>query len=355
MQPHALITNPDGDGFRCTACGHVYLTDSRPADCLGAPVYQWGAAPQELFTERQLKEKGLIPGPLAGLLPYSKAKDGSGYLRMYRESEATPKPPLSPARQAAVDKMLESALAARTCKGCQTVYGSKRELSRHTGLCESCQIDAWAAEEKPKAVAWAREMLAADPLFFDTETTGLWGDAEIVSISVVDHVGTVLLDTYVKPVHPIVEQEYEEYDEYDWKHRNYGPGLTAFGVNGISNAMVANAPGWAEVAELLRTMFAGRTVIAFNMEFDHGKLDSNCQQHSVPPIEAARWECLMLAVSAYIGDWNWKYRDWRYQSLATACYTFGVERHGSHTAAGDCLDALAALRGLATVDLTESS
>ena len=37
----------------------------------------------------------------------------------------------------------------------------------------------------------------------DTETTGLYDDAEIVEISIIDENGGVLLDTLVKPLKPI--------------------------------------------------------------------------------------------------------------------------------------------------------
>ena len=49
----------------------------------------------------------------------------------------------------------------------------------------------------------ALRWLAAQPVFLDTETTGLDNRAEICEIAVLDPEGCTLLDTLVKPRQPI--------------------------------------------------------------------------------------------------------------------------------------------------------
>ena len=63
----------------------------------------------------------------------------------------------------------------------------------------------------------------------DTETTGLYDDAEIVEISIIDENGGVLLDTLVKPLKPIPAE--------------------ATAIHGITNEMVATAPTWVAIHE----------------------------------------------------------------------------------------------------------
>ncbi|MCW3664158.1 3'-5' exonuclease, partial [Burkholderia cenocepacia] len=58
-------------------------------------------------------------------------------------------------------------------------------------------------------------------ILLDTETTGLDESAEIVEIAVIDDAGNVLLNTLVKPKHPIPN--------------------SATAIHGITNAMVATA------------------------------------------------------------------------------------------------------------------
>lgn len=55
-------------------------------------------------------------------------------------------------------------------------------------------------QDRQAAIDAAAEYLR-DCVILDTETTGLH-DAEIVQIAVIDHAGTVLLDTLVNPPHP---------------------------------------------------------------------------------------------------------------------------------------------------------
>ena len=45
--------------------------------------------------------------------------------------------------------------------------------------------------------------LAADPLILDTETTGLDERAEVVELAAINARGEVLVDTFIKPAHPL--------------------------------------------------------------------------------------------------------------------------------------------------------
>ena len=57
--------------------------------------------------------------------------------------------------------------------------------------------------ERQLAIKEARRLLELDLVIFDTETTGLGPDAEIVEVAALKVDGTVLLDTLLKPRQPI--------------------------------------------------------------------------------------------------------------------------------------------------------
>lgn len=81
--------------------------------------------------------------------------------------------------------------------------------------------------DKKQLANYANRILAKNPVFLDTETTGLGCSDEIVELSVIDARGDVLIDTLIKPVQPI------------------SPDAEA--IHGISNEMVRNAPAFAQV------------------------------------------------------------------------------------------------------------
>jgi len=107
--------------------------------------------------------------------------------------------------------------------------------------------------------ARARQLLADQPIFLDTETTGLDPRAEIVEIALIDYDGAVLLDSLVKPTRRI-----------PWD---------ATRVHNISNEMVADAPTWAELWPHAQALLAGRRVGIYNAEFDLRMIQ---QSHASP-------------------------------------------------------------------------
>ena len=94
------------------------------------------------------------------------------------------------------------------------------------------------------------ETLALGPLIVDTETTGLGDDAEIVEIAVVDSQGSIVFDSLVKPSRPIPRE--------------------ASDIHGITNAAVADAPGFAQLwaAELKGVLRTAPHVAIYNADYD---------------------------------------------------------------------------------------
>lgn len=151
------------------------------------------------------------------------------------------------------------------------------------------------------AVRWARAMRAPGAaVVLDTETTHLAG--VLVEVAVLDAAtGEVLLETLVRPQEPISAE--------------------AQLVHGISEADVAGAPLLAEVLPQLLQVTGGRTVIAYNADFDASRLAQHAERDGLDLAhlgEYDRWACLMRRRS----DWTMRSR-WR-------------PLEGGHRAAGDC-------------------
>ncbi|MEV5348967.1 3'-5' exonuclease [Streptomyces achromogenes] len=164
-----------------------------------------------------------------------------------------------------------------------------------------------------RTVHWARKMLQPGAaVLVDTETHALYGS--VMDIAVVDcATGATLLDTLVNPEVPVTEGAYE--------------------VHGISDEMVADAPTFDQVLPELLRVTAGRTVLAYNEEYDRKAIKEDCRRLGLSPGhlgKSATWGCVMEARS----DWE-GVRDW-------------LPLGGRHRALGDTLAALDILRQLAT-------
>ncbi|WP_455233662.1 3'-5' exonuclease [Geopseudomonas aromaticivorans] len=172
----------------------------------------------------------------------------------------------------------------------------------------------------------ALRWLAADALCLDTETTGLGESAQIIELSIVDSAGAVVFETRLRPT-VAIEAEAEE-------------------VHGITAADLTDAPTWADVADRVEALLAGRPVLIFNANFDCRLLEQTAEAFGrlTEWVRALDARCVMrLAARAY-GATN------RYGtiSLADAMWQAGAQWRGrAHTAAADALAAIDVVRAIA--------
>ncbi|GAB7108242.1 hypothetical protein JCM4814A_65560 [Streptomyces phaeofaciens JCM 4814] len=99
------------------------------------PVYPWRLAPDGLATRRQLRAKGLRPGgqDVVAQIERPRYRRGPLVAYLYSVDGAKPVRPMTPAKQAALDK---ANAARRTCPQCRrdTGYVIPAEL----GMCVPC-------------------------------------------------------------------------------------------------------------------------------------------------------------------------------------------------------------------------
>jgi DNA polymerase III subunit epsilon len=168
--------------------------------------------------------------------------------------------------------------------------------------------------------AAARYWLSLNPLYLDTETTGLGPDAEIVQIAIIDDTGRTLLDTLVKPTQPIPPE--------------------ATRIHGITTAQTDCAPTWADLWPKVQEITQLRAVIIYNADFDARLMQQSAAAHQLTacPQHNATLYCAMQLYADFWGDWSERHGTNTWQPLARACYQQGVSLANveTHSAAGDC-------------------
>ena len=160
----------------------------------------------------------------------------------------------------------------------------------------------------------ADKILEQDPIFLDTETTGLYKSSQVVEVAVVDRNGHKLFESLVRPTKPIP--------------------AAATAIHGITNEMVARAPGWASVWPRLQKILAGRVVCIYNASFDVRVLRQSTEQQKMTwaPIGAQVCCVMKLYRKFYPSLGQGKAKKY---SLATACRQFEIDVHQTHGALAD--------------------
>ncbi len=117
-----------------------------------------------------------------------------------------------------------------------------------------------------KAARLAHTWLSKDPVFLDTETTGLDAGAQALEIGLVNARGDLIYEPRLKPTVSI------------------DPAAAA--VHGISEAMLADAPAWPDIAQQLQHHIGRRPLVIFNANFDTRILKQTAVAHNLPVSQA---------------------------------------------------------------------
>jgi DNA polymerase-3 subunit epsilon len=187
---------------------------------------------------------------------------------------------------------------------------------------------------RKEAVAKAKALIKRQPIFLDTETTGIGPRDNIVEISILNHDGRVLIDTLIKPVGKISPE--------------------AMAVHGITDEMVQDASRWPEVWDGIESVLSGRLVGIYNADFD---LRMMVQSHQVNWMQWAQPKgmevfCIMKLYAQFHGRWNSRRGNYKWQSLEAAGQQCGIPLPNSHRAKDDNLLTQAILLYMAEQEYT---
>ncbi len=182
--------------------------------------------------------------------------------------------------------------------------------------------------DRERAIETARRLLAARPVYLDTETTGLDRRAQVVDLCVLNHDGEVLVDTLVRPTLPIPR--------------------AATAVHGITNQMTVEAPTWREAWPQVRAAVSGRTVAIYNAEFDVQMMRQSHDAHRMPWSDSeVNAVCIMQLYARFHGAWSEHHRSYSYQKLEQAGRQLKIPLPNKHRAKDDALLAQAVLIAMA--------
>ena len=163
-----------------------------------------------------------------------------------------------------------------------------------------------AIEHAQHAAEPARRILERNPVFLDTETTGLSQSDQICDIAVVDHRGHIPLDTYVRPTISIPPR--------------------ATRVHGITDRDVRNAPLFDDVLPALREVVRDRVLVIYNAAYDLRLIRQSTRAVGIAD-DFDEYEdvyCAMLLFAQYYGDWSDYHQSYTWQKLGFAARLLGI-------------------------------
>lgn len=194
-----------------------------------------------------------------------------------------------------------------------------RDVRYRRKLCRSC-FEEDLAIRRAEGDIYRSQHYGMDRkrvLFFDLELTGVYVHDEIISISIVDGEGTVIMDTFVKPAH-----------KKKWKQTEK--------IHGITPEMVADSPSLDELIPEIKRIFEGAdNLIAYGVSTDYSHIkyiyDTEAERESLHK----KTRCCANEYVRYIHE---HHPDLVHASLTDAMECLGIEWDGiPHSSIADTI------------------
>jgi len=176
------------------------------------------------------------------------------------------------------------------------------------------------------AIRFARDKLALQPIYIDTETTGLDQNSEIIEISILDDQEQIIFESLVKPTRSIPRD--------------------VIRIHGITDPMVQDSPRWKEIWPDIERVLIDRTVGIYNADFDIRMMQQSHARYWMPwQVQTQNMFCVMKLYAQFYGEWN--RGSFRWHSLETAGQQCGIPLLNTHRASDDARLARAILHYMA--------
>ena len=186
-------------------------------------------------------------------------------------------------------------------------------------LCKACYEED-LAERRAEGDAHRSAYYGMDParvLFFDLELTGVYSHDEIISISIVDGYGKLIMDTLIKPVHT-----------KRWKRTEK--------IHGITPAMVQDAPTLSELTPRIKEIFENAdNLIAYGVSTDYSHIKNI---YATEKEQLALHDKVRCCANEFVRFTHEHRPDVNHAALVDAMECFGVEWEGiPHSSVADTL------------------
>ncbi len=191
-------------------------------------------------------------------------------------------------------------------------------------------IASSSSSVRRRAIETARKVIAAHPVYLDTETTGLERTDEIVEISIIDDDGLVVYESLVRPSQPIP--------------------ASATSIHGLTNADVRGARTWPVVWPDVRAALFGRLVVIYNEEFDVRMMQQSHARYRLPWKDKFTTVDLLRLYAEFRGEWDVRRNSYRLVSLADAGQQCHISLPNAHRSTADTLLTRAVLHYVASCE-----
>lgn len=185
----------------------------------------------------------------------------------------------------------------------------------------------------------AKNILASNPVFLDTETTGLDNDDQIIEIAIIDSNGTALINKLIKATkasHPM-----------------------ALKTHGLTDAFIEeNGEEWDTVWPAIHKILSSEQTCIYNTTFDVRMLKQTCEANNLTPYEPWSHDIMELANRHFIDHaaWDTERSQFKRLSLAKCCELAGIVYQGNaHRAIVDCHATLDLLKYIANSQPKQAS
>jgi DNA polymerase-3 subunit epsilon len=177
------------------------------------------------------------------------------------------------------------------------------------------------------AIELAKSIIRQQPVYIDTETTGLEKTDEIIEISIVDYDGKLLFTSLIKPSRPIPSE--------------------AQRIHHITNKDVASSQAWPIVWPSIRSFLYGRTVAAYNTPFDLRMMQQSHSRYNLPWRESLKSVDVLTIFSEFRGVYDPMHRSMKLFRLEEAGAFFKIPLMNTHRSEADALLVRAVLHSIA--------